>query len=234
MPSNSIRIGVALLLGTLSLTDASAAEQPCNCPNSGSRWNWNPSWYAGASVAQSTFSDWSAAANADASSYASRTQDDHDPGFRAFGGMAFLKYFALEAGYADYGEARFQAQSDGSGIFWAAGPVAETVSLKGLDLDLLGTLPLFKDTAAFGKLGALRSESRQRITGMTQSSGPYFTDDKHRSAKLLYGAGIQYDGFRPLRLVTAYTSASFSAKFGDPSGDKGRIGFLSLSVAYLF
>ena len=222
--------GLAVL--ALFLSTNSWAEDSEHCGCSHSHWYQDmhlaPSWYAGASFAQNTFSNWSFPGAFNDGSFTSAQEDDRDTGLGIFAGVDFLKYFALEAGYVDFGEATFRAQSNGSGSAWAAGPVTDSLSLKGYDLNLIGKLRAFKSTALFARVGALQTEKRQYTTG--SKFGGAFTSDGD-STRFSYGAGIEYDGFRPLRLDAGYSTAVFGPMAG--WGDS-RVGSFGLSLAYLF
>lgn len=192
----------------------------------------DPSWYAGGAVGQSTLEDWSLLATLNDGSYRSAAQDDRDVGYRVFAGLGLSRYFALELGYADFGEATFTAESDGSGSNWAAGPMAETFAVSAIDLGLLGKLPLARDVAVFGRVGALRTESEESGMATQQFNGfvAYTATARHNSWS--YGAGVEYDGFRPVRLIAGYMAAEFDRS--TPNSNNARLDSIALSLAYLF
>lgn len=191
----------------------------------------DPAWYAGGAAAQTDFRKWGVLSLFDDGSYTSSSRDDGGRGFRLFAGADLSSHFSVELGYVDFGEATFQAQSDGSGSFWAAGPVYESLALKALDLALLGKLMLFKDTAAFVQLGAVEWEEDVYQAGNAQSIGPFvFQGDKH-SATWSYGAGIHYDGLAPVRLAATYSSMTIDTT---GSFEDTQVESMRLSLAYLF
>lgn len=191
----------------------------------------DPSWYAGGAVGQSTVKDWSVVATVDDGSYTSVTRDDRDIGYRVFGGLGLSRYFAIELGYSDFGEASFRAESDGSGSQWAAGPQTETFALAAVDLGFLGKLPLGSDTALVARIGALRTDATYSRQGMHQS-GPISSQGSAQHTDWFYGAGVEYDGFRPVRLVAAYTAADFDRS--TPFANTAHVDSIALSLAYLF
>lgn len=70
-------------------------------------------WYAGASVGQSTArigEDVNGALGELFGEFSSSI-DDNDTGFKVFGGYRALSWLALEASYADYGKAKFNADT---------------------------------------------------------------------------------------------------------------------------
>src|SRR5450759_3431255 len=62
------------------------------------------------------------------------TGDDHDTGFKLFGGYKINKNFAVEGGYFDLGRFGFTATTP-------AGTLSGNIKLKGLNLDAVGILP---------------------------------------------------------------------------------------------
>lgn len=224
----NMRLGAAVLAAfasTTSWADGSAGH---------SHWylDLDPSWYVGGALGQSSLKDWSVLAHLDDGSYRSRAQDDRDVGYRVFAGVELSRYFAIDLGYADFGEATFNAQSDGSGSQWAAGPLAESFALTAIDLGLLGKLPLRRDLALFGRVGGLRTESEESGMATHQSAGAiaFTTTARHNSWS--YGAGVEYDGLRPVRLIGAYTAATFDRS--TPGSNDARVDSVALSLAYLF
>jgi len=195
----------------------------------------DPSWYAGVSAGQTTFKDWSFGNDANDGSFTSRSQDDRETGWRVFAGVDLGRYLAIELGYADFGEATFRAQSDGSGSVFAAGPVTESVTLEAFDLALLGKLPLTEELALFGKVGVFQWESTYDASATFQCCGPLAFGQSDDHTDLSYGAGVQYDGFRPLRVVAEYIEADFSDKSPTgPTFDDRQVEGFTLSLAYLF
>ncbi len=188
--------------------------------------------YAGGSVVQSTFKDWSFYERSDDGSYISRSMDDSDVGTRVFGGLELGRYFAFEFGYANHGEATFMSQSDGSGSFWAPGPVAETIELRSTDVTLLGKLPLSESVALFGRVGTFRWKSKVKRSGASQSGGSFTLRDPTGGSETAYSAGLQYDGFRPVRVVVEYSAVSFGNASFYPLQPK--LETIVLSLAYVF
>lgn len=223
----NLRLGVALLAACVSTT--SWAESGAGH----SHWylELEPSWYAGGAVGQSTVEDWSVVATVDDGSYRSVAQDDRDVGYRVFAGLGLSRYFALELGYADFGEASFRAESDGSGSQWAAGPQTESFALTAVDLGLLGKLPLRSDVALVGRIGALRTDATYERQALHQS-GPISSRGTAQHTDWFYGAGLEYDGLRPVRLIATYMAADFDRS--TPAGNTAQLQSIALSVAYLF
>lgn len=191
-----------------------------------------PSWYAGASLGQSSFGDWDGIANLNDGSFTSATEDDSDSAWRVFAGADLARYVAIEIGYADFGGATGEAQSDGSGGSWVAGPQSVSMEVQAWDLTVVGKLPVTTDLALLGKVGASHWDSTSRFSGNFQCCGPSvfeFADDNNTD--WWYGAGVQYDGLRPLRVVGEYAVQPFNN--GVLLLDS-EIAAMRLSLAYLF
>jgi len=217
---------VAVLALGLGKTASAQGEQ-------GGHTHWwmelDPSWYAGAGLGQSSFDKWLDVI--DDGSLGSRNADDRDTGMRFFAGVSFGRYLAVELGYADFGEGSFRAQSDGSGSVWSAGPVAQVVEVEGVDLALLGKLPLTGDWALFGKAGLVSWDVGVGIAGDTQCCGPVAFKADDAGTDLSYGGGVQYDGLGPLRLVAEYGVVRFSS---ENVIEDAEVDSLGISIAYRF
>ncbi len=77
--------------------------------------------------------------------------DDDDTGFRGFGGWQFHKNFAVELGYTDGGSASSTVGDiDVDGIEADIG-----IDVSGIDLALVGNLPIGDTFFAFGRVGMI-------------------------------------------------------------------------------
>ena len=117
----------AAAIASLVLAGSQAFAGDCNCANSNESGgsssrsiDWNVSTYAGAGLQFSKFNEWSLIDRYDDGSFTAHSKTSDGAGFRLFGGINFLRYFGIEAGYTDSGEASSIAESDGSGSIWAA------------------------------------------------------------------------------------------------------------------
>jgi hypothetical protein len=196
--------------------------------------DWDPSFYAGASVHQGSFDDWSAVAQIDTASFTARDRDDAAVGIRVSGGMQFLDNLALEATYADFGGASFAGVSNGSGAIWEPGTQREEIELSGFGLHLVGRLQVSDLFSASARVGAWSMRSERHQSGIFDDAGtptPFDIRDTGTSTELGYGASIEYDGFAPLRIALEYdaTAVPNDASFGD--GDLRSVG---VSLKYLF
>jgi hypothetical protein len=213
------------IVGLALLPLQAFAEEPCGCP--GNTLDWNASWYAGAAPSHTRFRDWR---SADDGSYTSSSEDGADFGGRVFAGADFLDHFALELGYFDAGEATFRAQSDGSGSFWSAGPIDQSVSATAFDLSLLGRFPVTDRVLLEARVGLAAWKEDSRIAGTSQAFGPIDFRESSEGTDELFGGGVGYL-LGPVRLTAEYTRTPFNAPIAQ--GNE-HIDALSLSAAYLF
>jgi len=186
-------------------------------------------WSAGATLTSNSLDDWSFASNA--GSYSSAKVDNSDIGYRVHAGLDFLKYFGVELGYADYGDASFRGQADGVS-FWNAGPVKEDVSTEAFDLTFTGRLDLGVDTALTARIGALQWKIDESVSGDRQGVGPFDISESDDGTDLQYGVGAEYVGLRPLRVSLGYSRARLGAN--TQMHDAVTLSSFSASVAYLF
>src|SRR5690606_9992922 len=84
------------------------------------------------------------------------SEDDTEIGYKLFGGYQFHRNFALEAGFFDLG--RFDA-----GFAGAPGTIDSSTRIRGLNLDLVGIMPLTDRFSAFARLGAAYSRARSDV-----------------------------------------------------------------------
>jgi hypothetical protein len=228
------RTTIAMALALLASPGVSAHEA-CGCPDDAAPYDWKARWFTGLSLGQTTFGTWTFTDDVNDGSFASSGLDDGGAGYRVFAGLDFANYFGAELGYADFGEATFQAQSDGSGSFWNAGPVQDRLELVGVDFSLLGKVPLFAGTWLVGQVGALYSEGQWVSQFSIQSFGPFYEAGKDRGIAPVYGARIEYDGLRSLRLSAGYLATEIANHRLSRDGDANtELRTLSVSAAWLF
>ena len=238
---------VAALMTGAMLASAAGPVSAHDCPEcsdaaSTSFWtsDWNLGWYAGAGYQGSRFEDWSLASRVDSGTFTSRSEDDADAGLRLVAGMEFLTYFSVEAAYTDFGEATFSGQSDGTGAIFAAGPQRDSVELDGYALHLGARVPVGMDFWVAGKAGWWLYHARQRATGTVHNPppagppAPYALDESDNGIRFSWGAGLDYDGFKPFRISAEYRAATFRAPLTEDSFGSSEASSVGLSVTYCF
>ncbi len=161
----------------------------------------DPGWYGGVNLGQSR---------------SHLDSDNHDSGYKLFGGYQFNRNFALEGGYFDLGRFGFSATS------LPPGALSGSYKVKGLNLDAVGLLPLGDKWSAFARAGLNYADTNDTFNGIANTS--------KRDTNLKYGLGVQY-AFTPsldLRLETE------RYRVNDGIGSKGNIDLLSLGLVYRF
>jgi OOP family OmpA-OmpF porin len=111
----------------------------------------------------------------------SGAKDERDTAWKLFGGYQFNRYFAVEGGYVDLGQASVSGTSGGN-------PAAATFDSKAWQMAAVGSLPVSPRFAFTGKLGVARSDTD--INGNIGGT-PIGTTD-HNTAPT-YGLGLRYD-----------------------------------------
>jgi OOP family OmpA-OmpF porin len=121
--------------------------------------------YAGGSIGQSSFSNFSAsdldAALADEGITSSSSTEDSDTGWKVFIGYQFLKYLAVEGAYTSFGKA-----TANSLITSPVSGVADTeIEASSWSVSALGILPLGESFSLFGRVGANFWDADTSVTG---------------------------------------------------------------------
>ena len=155
-------------------------------------------WYLGAGIGQSRIDASSGEVDRgflidDAFTASGTTLDKSDTGWKAYLGYRFNRFLALEAGYADLGEARFNTTIVGAPPGTAPVPpfpITATATAKGVFLSGLAHLPVTDNFSLFAKAGAFRSEAEftEQIPGtaITRASRTERRTDAN------YGVGLQW------------------------------------------
>jgi OOP family OmpA-OmpF porin len=154
---------------------------------------------------------------------ATLTEFEDDIGYKLYSGYRFNTNLAVEGGYFHLGEFGYMAELD---------PVATMrgdTRMMGLNLDLVGTLPLGDKFSAFGRVGAIYAQARDQFSGHGPVViNPFATRERDFSYK--YGVGLQYD-------FTESFGVRVEAeryRIDDAIGSKGDIDLFSLGVVYSF
>jgi OOP family OmpA-OmpF porin len=187
----------------------------------------DPGWYFGANVgqAQSSIDDARIANGLLGSGLSTIAIDDtdRDTGYKIFGGYQFSKAFALEGGYFDLGKFGFVANTS------PAGSLTGNIALRGINLDLVGTLPISERFSAFGRMGAAYTEANDTFSGIghVRVLNP---NPSARSTNLKVGFGLQYAFSDSLSLRAELERY----RVDDAVGNKGDIDLASIGLVYRF
>ena len=151
----------------------------------------------------------------------SMARDEKDTAYKLFGGYQFNRYFGLEAGYFNLGEFSFTATTQ------PAGTLDGRIRVQGLNLDLVGTLPLTERLSAIGRVGAQHAQTRDRFSG----SGAVYVlnpNPSERATNAKFGIGLQYEVSRSF-FVRAEAERY---RINDAVGNKGDVNLFSVSLVF--
>lgn len=147
--------------------------------------------------------------------------DDRGTGFKLFGGYKFNRNFAVEGGYFDLGKFGFTATTV------PAGTLSGKIQLKGVNLDVVGILPITEKFSAFGRAGLNYAQARDSFGGTV--AVPDLSPSK-RAMNYKFGAGLQYDFTESLGMRLE----AERYRIDDAVGNKGDIDLFSVGVVYRF
>jgi hypothetical protein len=84
--------------------------------------------------------------------------DTEDFGFRGFLGAGFTRYFGIEIGYDDLGEASYSGTTPGNPppYGYPAGPAGGSVAVSGYDITITGRWPITKKVTMGPRVGLFR------------------------------------------------------------------------------
>lgn len=209
-----------VLIGTLGLAALLGAASPSvMAADSG--------WYIGANAGQSraTIDNARIASGLLDAGFTTTSIGDNDKdfGFKLYGGYQFNRYFAIEGGYFDLGQFGFKAYTQPHGM------LKGDIKLKGLNIDLLGILPITEKFSAFARIGADYAKVDDHFTG-TGSVNVLDPSPSKRATNYKFGLGLQYN-FVPsfgMRLEAE------RYRIDDAVGNKGDVDLYSLGLIYQF
>lgn len=151
------------------------------------------------------------------------SKDERDVAYKLFGGYQFNRHVAVEAGYFNLGKFGFTSTTT------PAGTLNGQIRLQGLNLDLVGTLPLTENLSAIGRIGAQAANARDRFSGTgavaVQNANPRKTEVNYK-----LGAGLQY-AFSPSLLMRAEAERY---RVNDAVGNRGDVNLFSVSLIIPF
>jgi OOP family OmpA-OmpF porin len=186
-------------------------------------------WYAGGNVgrAATTIDDARITQGLLGEGLSTTSIDDHNrhAAYKLFGGYQLNRNFALEGGYFDLGHHGYSANT------LPTGTLNGDMRLRGLNLDLVGTLPLIGNLSAFGRVGvtSIRASDNFSATGAVRM--PYSsTSPSQRSTDFKVGAGLAY-AFTP-SLSMRLEAERY--RFKDGVGNRGNADMISVGLLYRF
>jgi OOP family OmpA-OmpF porin len=153
----------------------------------------------------------------------SLTEDNKGNAYKAYIGLPINPFWAVEAGYFDLGRFGFNANTT------PAGTLSGTARIKGLNLDLVGTLPITDRWSLLGRVGAAYAETKDNFT----STGAVVVTDPSPSKKqtnVKFGFGTQF-AFSPA--LTMRLEAE-RYRVNDGVGQRGDVDVVTLGLVYRF
>ncbi|TNC75370.1 OmpA family protein [Janthinobacterium lividum] len=185
----------------------------------------NSAWYIGAGVGQSraTIDEprLRASLAANGETVTGFSKDQRDTGYKLFVGRQLNQYFAVEAGYFDLGKFDFKSTTSGNGV------LNGQAAFRGVNLDLLGQLPLSQRLSLLGRVGMHYTKTNTEFSG-NRLLGSTNTHASERKLNAKVGLGLEYKFSEALALrgeVERY-------RLNDAVGNRGDADLYSVSLVY--
>ena len=112
--------------------------------------------------------------------------DDRETGYKVFGGYQANRYIGFEAGYFSLGKFTYQ------GITNPAGTIDGKLNFKGVNADIVGTLPVTDNFSVIGRVGAQFTRTRTAFSGTGAANPVTDPAPNQRETNYKVGAGVQY------------------------------------------
>lgn len=153
----------------------------------------------------------------------SMSRDESDTAYKLFGGYQFNRHFALEGGYFNLGKFGFTSTTV------PAGTLTGRIKLQGVNLDVVGTLPLTERLALIGRVGGQYAKARDTFAG---SGAVSVLDPNPSETAFNYkaGIGLQYEVSRSF-LVRAEAERY---RINDAVGNRGDVNLFTVGVVFPF
>jgi OOP family OmpA-OmpF porin len=117
---------------------------------------------------------------------ASSNTDNKDTAFKVFGGYQLNRNIALEGGYFYLGKNSFNAATV------PAGTLSGSNKVQGVNLDLVGTLPISERFSALARIGIQQAWSKSNYSGTGAGAG-VTGSTKRNDTNAKVGLGMQYE-----------------------------------------
>lgn len=153
----------------------------------------------------------------------STSGDNSGTGYKLFGGYQLNRNFAVEGGYFDLGKSSYTFNTTPVGTF-----NGET-RVRGLNLDLVGMLPVSDRFSVFGRVGAAYAQSRASFN--STGAVPVNTSNTRKNdINLKVGLGMQY----AITQALAVRAELERYRINDPVRNRGHIDMASVGLIYRF
>jgi OOP family OmpA-OmpF porin len=151
------------------------------------------------------------------------SRDEKDLGYKLFGGYQFSRHFGVEAGYFSLGEFKFRSDT------LPTGTLRGQSQIKGLNLDLVGTLPLTDSLSAIARVGAQHAWTQDEFSGTGAVIVTNRSPTAH-STSYKAGLGLQYE-------IASWLLVRGEAeryRVNDAVGNRGDVNLMSVSLVFPF
>ncbi|MES2259773.1 MAG: OmpA family protein [Pseudomonadota bacterium] len=185
----------------------------------------NSAWYIGAGVGQSraTIDNERLARSltANGATLTGFTTDERELGYKLFVGKQLNRYFAIEGGYFDLGKFGFNATTSQNGV------LNGQAGFRGVNLDLVGQLPLSERFSLLGRAGMNYAKASTHFSGnrLFAVTDPNPTERK-LNAKV--GLGLEYKFSEAL----AMRVEAERYRVNDAVRNRGDVDLYSLNLVY--
>lgn len=212
---------LSVMAGALLASQAAQAQD-----NSFINPDWaNSAWYLGAGVGQSraTIDEprLRASLAANGETVTAFNKDQRDTGYKLFVGRQLNQYFAVEAGYFDLGKFDFRSTTSGNGV------LNGQAAFRGVNLDLLGQLPLSQRVSLLGRVGMHYTKTNTEFSG-NRLLGSANTRASERKLNAKLGLGLEYKFSEALAL----RGEMERYRLNDAVGNRGDADLYSVSLVY--
>jgi OmpA-OmpF porin, OOP family len=186
-------------------------------------------WYGGANVGRSAVSidDARIRQGLLGQGLGTTSIDDRDraTGYKLFGGYQINRNFGVEAGYFDLGHFGYTANTT------PLGTLNGDIRVKGLNLDLVGTLPLTGKLSALARVGVTSVRSSDSFSATGAARVPYASaSPSQRSTNYKAGLGLSYD----ITESRAVRAEAERYRIKDAVGNNGHVDLISVGLVYRF
>ena len=146
-----------------------------------------PGWYIGGNIgrASTDFGDDPFVRELPPGTVTSTSGDDRDTAYKLYGGYQFHPNLAAEFGYYDLGRYNYGGTVVGGGAY------SGSTRYQGLNLDLVGTWPVWDRLSVIGRVGAAYTRARNSVSAT--APGAFASDsgtDRRWGPKV--GLGLEY------------------------------------------
>ena len=153
----------------------------------------------------------------------SMSEDRKATGYKAFVGYPINPNWAIEAGYFDLGQFGFTANTT------PAGSLSGVARIKGMNLDLVATLPITERWSLLGRVGAAYAQTRDSFSG-TGAVSVLNPNPSKNETNYKFGFGTQY-AFTP---ALSLRLEGERYRINDAVSNRGDVDLISLGLVYRF